>query len=172
MSESPLRLTLYPDPILRQVAPPVQKINDELRERVDEMFDVMYEHHGIGLAAPQVSWSTRLFIVNTEGDPEEGEERVYINPSITHSEGETTIEEGCLSLPDIRGKVQRPEIIRVKAQNLDGEWFEEDADEMLARVIQHELDHLDGILFIQRLRATDRLLLKKPLAKLRDEASK
>ncbi len=167
----PLKLTLYPDPILRQVAPPVKKINRELLERVDEMFEIMYEHKGIGLAAPQVSWSTRLFVVNTTGDPEEGEERVYINPSIIESSGDVSMEEGCLSIPEVRGKVKRPEVITVRAQNLEGEWFEEEVDDMLARVIQHELDHLDGILFIQRLRATDRLLIKKALAKLKKDAS-
>ncbi len=166
----PLKLVLYPDPILRKRAAPVERIDQELRDRVAEMFEVMYNEGGIGLAAPQVSWSHRLFVLNIEADPEEGEEKVYINPQIVSEEGEVTEEEGCLSIPEIRADVTRSESVKVRAQGLDGAWFTEEADDLLARAIQHENDHLDGILFIHRVKATDKLLIKKDLKKLEQEA--
>jgi len=166
-----LELTLYPNPVLKKRAPAVETINTELRDRVREMFEVMYREHGIGLAAPQVSWSTRLFVINVEGDPEEGEELVFINPQIVASSKEEDVdEEGCLSLPDIRGRVARSLTVRVKAQDLDGKWFELEAEDLLARAIQHELDHLDGILFIQRLSPADQLAVKKQLKKLEKQS--
>ena len=166
-----LELTLYPNPVLKKRAPAVETINTELRDRVREMFEVMYREHGIGLAAPQVSWSTRLFVINVEGDPEEGEELVFINPQIVAAaKEEDGDEEGCLSLPDIRGRVARSLTVRVKAQDLDGKWFELEAEDLLARAIQHELDQLDGILFIQRLSPADQLAVKKQLKKLEKQS--
>ena len=161
-----LELTYYPDPILKQRASPVTVIDAELRALIEEMFDLMYESHGIGLAAPQVARSMRLFVINVAGDPEEGEELIYINPRIESAAGEVIDEEGCLSIPDVRGKVTRSERVVIKAQGLDGQWFTQEADDLLARAIQHELDHLDGILFIQRLSAAEQLLVKPALKKL------
>ena len=161
-----LELTYYPDPILKKRAPAVQVIDSELRARVREMFEIMYEENGIGLAAPQVSWSTRLFVINVTGDPEEGEELIFINPQILAFEGEEIDEEGCLSIPDIRGNVARKYRVHVKAQGLDGKWFDLEAEDLLARAIQHELDHLDGILFIERLSPANKLAVKKDLKQL------
>lgn len=165
-----MKLVLYPDPILRKRAAALRRIDRDVREKVREMFTIMYTHHGIGLAAPQVGWSTRLFIVNTSGDPAEGEEKVYINPAILSGEGEVVGEEGCLSIPDVRGDVARRQKIVVQAQGLDGKVFTEEIEDLDARVVQHELDHLDGILFISRLSATDQLLIKGQLKKLAGEA--
>lgn len=164
-----LEIVHYPDPVLRRRAALVQKIDDEFRERVQEMFSVLYKEKGVGLAAPQVGWSARLFIVNTTGEPDPREERVYVNPRILDADGEVRAEEGCLSIPDIRGVVSRSRKVRVRAQDLHGNFFEEDAVDLGARAIQHELDHLDGILFISRLSATDRFLISRSLKKLEKE---
>ena len=126
----------------------------------------------MGLAAPQVGWGVRLFVLNVTGESDPDEERVYINPKVVlleDDEPDPVAEEGCLSIPGTRGKVSRKEKVTVRALGLDGNEFEEDADDLHARVIQHEFDHLDGILFISRLGVTDRLLIGKSLKKLEKE---
>jgi peptide deformylase len=162
-------IVCYPDPILKKRSAPVEAIDDALRHRIAEMFSVLYRERGVGLAAPQVGWSVRIFIANTTGEPDPATERVYINPKIILAEGEIRDEEGCLSFPDIRGAVTRSQRVIVRAQDLRGEFFEEDAVDLAARAIQHELDHLDGILFISRLSLADRLLVNKALKKLEKE---
>jgi peptide deformylase len=162
----PVSIVYYPDPILKRRAPPLLVIDEEARERVREMFAILYRERGVGLAAPQVGWSVRLFIANPTGEADPAEERVYINPRITAAEGEVREEEGCLSIPDVRGMVTRSRWVGVRAQDLNGQFFEEEAEELKARVIQHELDHLDGILFLSRLSSADRLLVKKELKRL------
>jgi peptide deformylase len=169
-----LRLVLYPDPVLRRRAVPLETIDDSVRDRVREMFETMYEERGVGLAAPQVGWSVRLFIVNTSAEPDEPElDRVYINPQLSRptedDDATDTDEEGCLSIPGVRGKVLRPDRVVVRALDLDGKPFEEEVDGLHARVVQHEFDHLDGILFISRLSATERLLANKILKQLERE---
>jgi peptide deformylase len=164
-----MELIYYPDPILKRRAAPLATINDDVREKVREMFAIMYREKGVGLAAPQVAWGLRVFIVNVTGEPDPAEERIYINPRISLAEGEVREEEGCLSIPEVRGKVTRSQRVIVHARNLRGEDFEEEALDLKARVIQHELDHLDGILFISRLSAGDRLLVNKALKKLESE---
>lgn len=172
-----MQLVLYPDPVLRRRAAPLETIDFSVRDRVEEMFQIMYEERGVGLAAPQVAWSVRLFVVNISADPDEpGLERVYINPELSRpaEEAGTTDkdEEGCLSIPGVRGKVVRPHRVVVKALDLNGEPFEEEIDGLHARVVQHEFDHLDGILFISRLSATERLLANKVLKQLAREYKK
>jgi len=167
----PMELTYYPDPILKRRALPLTTIDDEVRERVQEMFAILYREKGIGLAAPQVGWSVRLFIANPTGEPDPSEERIYINPRILRVEEEIREEEGCLSIPGVRGLVTRSRVALISAQNLRGETFEEEAVDLKARVVQHEIDHLDGILFISRLTAGDRLLVNKALKKLEGEYS-
>jgi peptide deformylase len=166
-----MELIYYPDPILKRRAAPLAAIDDDVRERVQEMFSILYREKGIGLAAPQVGWSVRLFVANPTGEPDPAQERIYINPRILSAEGEIREEEGCLSIPDVRGPVTRSQRVQVRAQNLRGEVFEEDAVDLKSRVIQHELDHLDGILFISRLTSGDRLLVNKALKKLESERS-
>lgn len=162
-----LRLRYYPDPVLRTRALPVERIDAALRDRVRRMFEIMYEYRGIGLAAPQVGVSERVFVVNLTGEEEQSdEERVFINPEILDPEGQASEEEGCLSLPEIRLDVARPERVRVRATDLCGETFELEADELLARCIQHEFDHLDGILFVSRVPVTRRMLVRKQLKEL------
>jgi peptide deformylase len=146
-----LELVEFPHPALLRRARPLVRIDDTIHEVVEQMFEIMYQAGGIGLAATQVALPYRLFIVNLEARPDAGEELVFINPSLSRPRGNAVQEEGCLSLPGLRMDVRRPEQIVVKAWSLEGEPFEEDLDGLLARVVQHEFDHLEGRLFTDRL---------------------
>lgn len=160
----------YPDPRLRQVSHPVAEITDEIREQALALFPAMYEDSGIGLAAPQVGWHVRIFVVNVTGKPED--ELVFVNPEITErSGGMWSFEEGCLSLPGIRGKVKRERAIKLTGTDLDGEPIELEADGLVARCILHEYDHLDGVLFIDRLSPAKRQSIKRKLRELEAEAA-
>jgi peptide deformylase len=149
----------YPDPILQRPTDKVTDFDAELRALVDDMFESMYAAHGIGLAAPQIGVSKRLTVIDLSFQKNPEEKLVLINPEIVHREGKQIEEEGCLSLPEIREKVSRAAKVKVRAQDLEGKWFELDGEELLARAFQHEIDHLDGVLFIFRLS-----MLKKDLA--------
>jgi peptide deformylase len=145
----------YPHPALRWKSRPVTEINADLRAIVRRMFELMYEHKGIGLAANQVGLPLRLFVINLTGEvSEKDEEIVFINPEIIRRKGTETGEEGCLSLPKLYGDVRRAEKIVVEAFDLEGHGFEVSVDELAARAIQHESDHLDGILFPDRMTDT------------------
>jgi peptide deformylase len=145
----------YPHPALRWKSRPVTEINADLRAIVRRMFELMYEHKGIGLAANQVGLPLRLFVINLTGEvSEKDEEIVFINPEIIRRKGTETGEEGCLSLPKLYGDVRRAEKIVVEAFDLEGQGFEVSVDELAARAIQHESDHLDGILFPDRMTET------------------
>lgn len=146
-----MEIITYPHPTLRHTAKPICRVDRELRAIVDKMFELMYEAKGIGLAANQVDLPLRLFIVNLEAKQGEGEELVFINPVISHAKGSAQQEEGCLSLPGLCGDVARPKTVRINAFTLDGRELLIDATGMLARVVQHEFDHLNGVLFIDRL---------------------
>jgi len=165
-----LKLVLYPDPVLKKRAVEIAEIDDGVRDRAAQMLELMYDEAGVGLAAPQVGWSVRLFVMNAESEqPPEGE-RVFINPSIVASSDEDDVdEEGCLSIPDVRGKVRRRKSIVVSGRGLDGEVVEQELTDLPARVFQHELDHLDGILFVRHLSATEKLFCKKVLRRLEKE---
>jgi peptide deformylase len=156
----------YPDPILQKPTEPVTEFNEELRALVDDMFESMYAAHGIGLAAPQIGISKRITVIDLSFQKNPEEKIVLINPEIIHKEGKQSEEEGCLSLPEIREKVSRAEKVRVRAQDVNGKWFELDGDELLARAFQHEIDHLDGILFIFRVSALKRDLLLRKIRKM------
>jgi peptide deformylase len=147
-----LRIVTYPHPALRYESRPVTRIDDALRANVRQMFDLMYEARGIGLAANQVALPVRLFLLNTTADPEQpDQEKVLINPEIIKRHSSIEDEEGCLSFPTVYAKVRRARKIRVRYFNLDGEEIEEEANDLLSRAVQHELDHLDGRLFIDHL---------------------
>jgi peptide deformylase len=152
-----LRIVNYPHPTLRHKSKPIQRVDAELRQIVRQMFDLMYQAKGVGLAANQVDLPFRLFIVNTQANPKEGEELVFINPVVLDPKGSDEAEEGCLSLPGLYGQVKRPKQVRLNAFNLQGQEITADLSGLPARVVQHELDHLDGILFIDRLSETGRL---------------
>ncbi len=156
----------YPDPVLAKKGAPVTEFDSALKTLVEEMFESMYAAQGIGLAAPQIAISKRITVIDVSFGKNEAEKIALINPEIVHMEGKQVEEEGCLSLPEIREKVQRAERVRVKAQNVDGEWFEVEGNELLARALQHEIDHLDGVLFIDRISRLKRELILRKIKKL------
>ncbi len=143
-----LKITKYPAEILRQNAKPISEFDDALKKLAEDMAKIMYEDDGIGLAGPQVSLSKNIIII---GDQDGKSWQAYINPVITYiSKNTTTTEEGCLSLPDIFGNVTRPKKIRFKYQDLDGKTHKAKAKGLDAIIVQHEIDHLNGVLFIDR----------------------
>src|SRR4051795_7259756 len=164
-----------PDPILRQISKPVETFDDDLRTLVADMFDTMYTAPGIGLAAVQVGVPIRLIVIDLqEPEEEEGEPirdpRVFINPEILwHSDDEVPYTEGCLSVPEQYAEVMRPDKIRAKWQDADGKTYEEAIEGLLAVCLQHEMDHLNGVLFIDHLSRLKREMILKKLTKLRKE---
>src|SRR5437763_11384747 len=150
-----MKIVQYPHPALRYEARPLTAINEKVRRHAAEMLELMYEARGLGLAATQVALPYQLFVANFAGDPQQKEdERVYINPVVLERKGSVEGEEGCLSFPGLFQKVRRAKTIRVQAYNLDGQAVEIVPTESLtSRVIQHEIDHLDGVLFIDKMGA-------------------
>ncbi|HEY5380634.1 MAG TPA: peptide deformylase [Acidobacteriaceae bacterium] len=165
-SKKILPIVKYPDPILAKPGEPVTEFTETLAQFVDEMWESMYAAQGIGLAAPQVGVSKRITVIDVNFKEKPDERLVLINPKIVESEGKVTGEEGCLSLPEIRDKVQRAARVKVRAQNVKGEFFEVEGRELLGRALQHEIDHLNGILFIDRLSTLKRDLVKRRIRKL------
>jgi peptide deformylase len=153
----------FPDSRLRNVAGPVEKVDDEIRQLVDDMFETMYDAPGIGLAAIQINVPQRVIVIDVSED--KSEPLCLINPEILEKEGEESMDEGCLSVPEIYETVTRAEKIRVRALDRDGHSFEMDADGLLAVCIQHEIDHLDGKLFVDYLSNLKRQRIRKKLEK-------
>ena len=170
-----LRILETPDPVLRQISAPVETVDDDLRALIADMFETMYDAPGIGLAAVQVGVPKRVLVMDLGEPEEEGgepvrEPRVFINPEIlTHSDDEIPYTEGCLSVPDQYAEVQRPDRIRAKWLDEAGEAHEKDLDGLLAVCLQHEMDHLEGVLFIDHLSKLKRDMVLKKLAKMRKE---
>ena len=156
----------WPDPVLQKPGEKVTVFDAKLKKLVEEMFDSMYAAQGIGLAAPQIAISKRITVIDVSFKKNPEERIALINPEIIASEGKQVEEEGCLSLPEIREKVSRAAKVKVKAQNVSGEWFEVEGEELLARAMQHEIDHLDGVLFIDRLSRLKRDLVIRKIKKL------
>ena len=166
-----MEIVLYPDPRLRAKNTPVDHFDEQLVAVAQEMFELMYETEGVGLAAPQVGINQTMLVYNPTGDPEEAdEERVLCNPKvITKSPELESGEEGCLSFPEIRCSVTRPIAVEVEALDLQGNPFRLQLDDWEARIFQHELDHLNGILFIDRFSPADKARVKPQLGDLADE---
>ncbi len=152
-----LGIVEYPHPTLRWESKLIKRVDARLRDTVSRMFELMYESRGVGLAANQVDLPLRLFIVNLKAEPDADEELVFINPIISRPKGQEEAEEGCLSFPELYGPVTRPKRIHVQAYGLDGKEISADLDGMMARVVQHETDHLDGVLFTDRMTITHRM---------------
>lgn len=159
-----LEVMRFPDERLRTIAKPVTLFNGEVHQIIDDMFETMYAEEGIGLAATQVNIHQRIIVIDISENRDQPQ--VFINPEILSKEGDTGIEEGCLSVPDYRALVPRSERIRVRAQDKDGNTFELEADDLLAICLQHEMDHLQGKLFIDYLSPLKRQRLRQKLAKL------
>ncbi|MCA9236957.1 MAG: peptide deformylase [Planctomycetales bacterium] len=158
-----LQIIHYPHPTLRHVSRPLTRVDAELRRMVAEMFDLMYEHEGVGLAANQVDLPYRLFVANPTGNPDEKDaEAAFINPVLSGGKGQVEGEEGCLSIPGVNGMVVRNARINIEAYSLAGEEISGEVEGLMARIVQHEVDHLDGRLFIDRLTPTQ-------LAEIRDD---
>ena len=166
---SKLHIINYPHPTLRHKSKPIRRVDAELKKVVRQMFELMYEANGVGLAANQVDLPLRLFVVNLEADPEKGDELVFINPVLSMAKGSEEAEEGCLSLPGLYGQVTRPERIKVTSYSINGEEFVAELDGLFARVVQHETDHLDGVLFTDRMSETGRIQVQPEVEKFERE---
>ena len=164
-----MRIIKYPHPTLRHKSKPLRRVDAELHKIVREMFDLMYEDKGIGLAANQVNLPYRLVVMNLEGDPEKGAEHVFLNPVVSQRQGMVEAEEGCLSVPEIFAPVRRPEKVVLSAYDLQGQEVNYELTGLFARAAQHETDHLDGVLFIDRLSPSNLLAIKQDLADLESE---
>ena len=161
-------ILVVPNPVLKQVSQPVAKVDDELRALMDDMLETMYDAPGIGLAAIQIGVPKRVIVMDISGPDDEKAPRYFVNPEIIWSSEDTApYEEGCLSIPDIYDEVERPARVKLKYLNYQGEEVIEDADGLFAVCIQHEMDHLQGVLFIDHL---SRLKRDRAVAKVKKQA--
>ena len=172
-AETPARkiypIVKYGDPVLEKAGAAIKKFDAELETLSEDMFASMYAAQGVGLAAPQVGKSIRMAVVDVSSGKNPEAKIVLVNPEIIHAEGEVREEEGCLSIPGFRGYVVRPQFVTVRAQNLKGESFEIRGENLLARAFCHEIDHLNGVLFLTHLSMLKRDLIKRKIKKLRKE---
>lgn len=161
----PRKILTYPNPVLAKKAAPVTEVTDQIRALADEMLELMYADKGIGLAAPQVGESIRLVTVDLSGPDKREDPRVFVNPVLSDFEGEVDSEEGCLSVVGYRTTLTRAERLRLSALDLNGNPVEMNVDDLMAICLQHEVDHLDGILFIDRISKLKRTLYERKLKK-------
>lgn len=154
------------DPVLEAQAEPVTTFDQDLKKLVEDMFESMYAAHGVGLAAPQIGISKRLAVIDVTFKEDPDAKLVLANPEIVHTEGRHTQNEGCLSIPDFRESVTRPRRVTIRAQDVNGKFYEKTGEELLARAFLHETDHLNGKLYISHLSALKRDLIKRKIRKL------
>ena len=166
-----LKIVKYPEPVLEQPGEPVTDFDEQLRRFIADMFETMYASQGIGLAAQQVGVAKRLTVIDLSLGKDPAQKLVLINPEIIFREGKQYEEEGCLSFPEIREKIPRAAKVRIRAQDENGKWFEKDGTELLSRAFQHEIDHLDGMLFIFRMSALKRDLTLRKIRKMQREGT-
>ncbi len=156
----------YGDPVLEKPAETITEFNDELKKLTDDMFESMYAAHGVGLAAPQIGVSKRIAVIDVTFKEDPNAKLVLVNPEIVKKEGKQSGNEGCLSLPDFRETVSRPKKVTVRAQDLEGKWFETTGEDLLARAFMHETEHLHGKLYISHISGLKRDLMKRKIKKL------
>ena len=166
-----LKILKYPDPVLLKPGEPVTEFDAALEKTVADMFETMYDGKGVGLAAPQVGISKRLIVIDLSMNKNPEDKMVLINPEVISAEGRQYSEEGCLSFPDLIEKVTRSLHVRVRAQNVKGEWFEAEGEELLARCFLHEIDHIDGIVFLERMSPLKRNICARRIRKQQREGS-
>ena len=166
----PVSIISYPDPRLKKVSAPITAFDDALRDLAQQMFALMREEKGVGLAAPQVARNIRMFVMNATGNPED--DRVYVNPELSEAEGEEEGEEGCLSIPELRVKIFRSRKLRIMAKDLEGKPIDESADGYIARIWQHETDHLNGILLTDRMGPVAKIANRSLLKDLEEQYKK
>ena len=159
-------ITLYGDPVLETPAGTITEFNDDLKKLVDDMFESMYAAHGVGLAAPQIGIGKRIAVIDVTFKEDPNAKLVLINPEIIHTEGRQRGTEGCLSLPEFREDVTRPNKVTVRAQDVEGKWFEHSGEELLARALMHETEHLQGRLYISHISRLKRDLMTRKIRKL------
>jgi peptide deformylase len=159
----------YGDVVLEKPAATITEFNDELRQLAEDMFESMYAAHGVGLAAPQIGIAKRIAVIDVTFKEDPNAKIVLVNPEIVHTEGKQTSSEGCLSLPEFRENVTRPMKVKARAQDLNGKTIEVEVEELLARALLHETDHLNGKLFISHISALKRDLIKRKIRKLMRE---
>jgi peptide deformylase len=159
----------YGDPVLETPTKPIEKFDEELQKLTDDMFESMYAAQGVGLAAPQIGVGLRVAVIDVSNGKNPEARIVCANPELTHAEGEQREEEGCLSLPGFRGHVARPQFVTIRAQDLTGKEFEMRGEGLLARAFCHEIDHLNGTLFIAHLGLLKRDMIKRKIRKLRKD---
>ena len=167
---SALKVIFYGDPRLREICTPVEEVDDAVRALVERMFELMFEGRGVGLAAPQVGVTVRIFVASPTF--EEDDRHAFINPEIIASEGWQEGDEGCLSFPGISCNIKRRKIVTVRALNLDGDVFEETGEDLAARIFQHEIDHLDGRLLVDRMGSIAKLAHRGALKELEERYTK
>ena len=165
-----LKIILWPDPRLMKMSKPVEKFDADLADLAARMFELMREAKGVGLAAPQVGKNIRLFVMNHDGDP--AHDRVYVNPILTDADGDQEGEEGCLSLPKVNIDVIRANHLHIRAQDLQGQPFEQTETGYIARIWQHETDHLNGILLLDRMGPATKITYRKILGDLKEQYEK
>ncbi len=156
----------YGNPVLERPAETVTVFDEELQKLLDDMFESMYEAKGVGLAAPQIGIGRRIAVIDVTFQEDPGAKLVLINPEIIHVEGRHTQQEGCLSIPEFRESVTRPKRVTVRAQDARGNWFEKTGEDLLARALMHETDHLYGKLYISHVSALKRDLIKRKIRKM------
>lgn len=159
-------ITLYGEPVLETPAETITDFNDELKKLAEDMFESMYAAHGVGLAAPQIGIARRIAVIDITFKEDPNAKLVLVNPEIVHTEGRQRGTEGCLSLPEFREDVTRPNRVTVRAQDLEGKWFEHTGEELLARALMHETEHLQGTLYISHISRLKRDLMKRRIKKL------
>jgi peptide deformylase len=156
----------YGDPVLETPTVPITVFDENLKKLVEDMFESMYAAHGVGLAAPQIGISKRLAVIDITFKEEPDAKLVLVNPEIIHTAGKQSSNEGCLSIPDFREPVTRPNVVTVRAQDVHGKFYEKTGEELLARAFLHETDHLNGKLYISHISALKRDLMKRKIRKL------
>jgi peptide deformylase len=156
----------FGNPVLEKPAEPVTVFDDELKKLVEDMFESMYEARGVGLAAPQIGIAKRLAVIDVTFKEDPNAKLVLVNPVILHTEGKHRQPEGCLSIPEFREPVTRAQKVKIKAQDVNGKWFEKTGEDLLARALLHETDHLNGKLYISHISALKRDLIKRKIRKL------
>jgi len=164
-----LRILHYPESLLKQKSQPVTEFNDELRQLAEDMAETMYDAPGVGLAAPQVGVLKRLIVIDCSPSDQPNDLLFAVNPEVIAAEGESLEEEGCLSVPGFWANVKRAEKVRMRYQDVEGNTLEREAEGLLAICMQHEIDHLEGILFVDRLSPLKRSLFKKKYLKMLKE---
>lgn len=160
---SVLGIVKYPEPVLHTIGKPIVEFNKTLKTLVADMFETMYAAKGVGIAAPQVNISQRVFVMDCSGGEDAAQKIAAINPEIIFAEGEQTGDEGCLSFPGVFVPVRRNQRAILRAQDVNGEWFELDGEELTARCILHETDHCDGIVFLDRMTKLKREMAKRKI---------